>query len=392
MRIELVDLFYFALPNIEDRADGSQDSFLVRLRSDSGLEGYGESDSSPLIAIACYCAPMSHSNIVALSQSLLGQTLEGPEDIRRIYNHARRRAMDVAHFPHAWAAADIALWDLLGKATGQPVYRLLGYDRALPKRAYASFVFPDTPEKAAALAAESRRRGFTAVKFGWGPMGHRGLEYDVELVRQARRGLGDDAALMIDAGCVWGEDVSAALARSRAFAPFRPTWLEEPLHTEAVDAYARLRAESPLAIAAGEGCNTLRAAEDLLVNGRLDFLQIDPGRIGGITPAFDALRLAQREGRTFVNHTFKSHLSLAAAMSVMAGEPSAPWVEYCESDSPLVRGLVANPIELDGHGQVRLTDRPGLGVEVNLKAVAQYARAVTMSIDGRIIGASTMPA
>src|SRR5580765_8337457 len=115
MKIEHIDLYYFARSEIEDKADGSQDSFVVRVRSDSGLEGYGESDSSPLLALASYCTPMSHSNIVRLSESLIGQSLESPADIRRIYQHARRRALDMAQFPHAYAAADIALWDLLGK-------------------------------------------------------------------------------------------------------------------------------------------------------------------------------------------------------------------------------------------------------------------------------------
>lgn len=386
MKIESIDLFYIALPDIADEADGSQDSFVVRIRSDTGLEGFGESDSSPLIAMACYFTPMSHSNIVNLRQCLLGQTIECPEDIRRIYQHARRRALDMAHFPHAYAAADIALWDLAGKFLGKPAWELLGYERALPKRAYASYVFPDTPEQTRDLADQARRAGFTAAKFGWGPMGRHNKKFDVDLVGGARKGLGPDAALMIDAGTVWDEDVDTVLDRAEAFAPFDVTWLEEPLSPQSVEAYSKLHGRAAIPIAAGEGCDTVRAAEDLLVNGKVNFLQIDPGRIGGITPAWQALQLARKHGVTFVNHTFKSHISLAAAIAVLAGEPTAPWVEYCQSGSPLVQRPVKNPICIDARGNLHPAQGPGLGIEVDLSAVAEYIRQVTISVDGQVIG------
>src|SRR6059058_1821183 len=171
MKIESIDLFYFALPQIRDIADGSQDCFIVRIRSDTNEQGFGESDSSPLVAMACYMAPMSHSNIVNLKESLIGQQLDSPEDIERIYRHCKRRAMDIAHFPHAYAAADIALWDLLGKHLKMSVYQLLGYSKQYAKRAYASHLFPQTPEETSQVARSACERGFSAVKFGWGPIG-----------------------------------------------------------------------------------------------------------------------------------------------------------------------------------------------------------------------------
>ena len=385
MKIQSIDLFYFALPQIHDIADGSQDSFIVRVRSDDGVEGFGESDSSPLVAMACYCAPTSHSNIVNIRSSLIGQTIDSVEDIRRLHRLAGRRALDIAHFPHAYAAVDIALWDMLGKKLARPTYQMLGYRRQQAKRAYGSYLFADTPQATAALATEAQSKGFTAAKFGWGPMGRRGRDFDIDLVRHARQGLGDSTPLMVDAGTVWQSDVDTALDRARAFAAFDLTWLEEPLAPQAIDAYRRLSAATPVPIAAGEGCDTLRAAQDLVENGNVQFLQIDPGRIGGITPAFDALQMATQHGVTFVNHTFKSHISLAAAMAVFAGHDQCPWVEYCGGDSPLVRRIVANPIEPDEQGMVALHEAPGLGVDVQLDAVRQFARQVRIEIDGTIV-------
>jgi L-alanine-DL-glutamate epimerase-like enolase superfamily enzyme len=389
MKIERIDLFYFALPEIKDQSDGSQDSFIVRVRTDTGLEGYGESDSSPLLALAAYTMPMSHSNLVNLSEVLIGRRIDTPDDIRAAYAFAKRRALDMAHFPHAYAAADIALWDVLGKHLNKPVYRLLGHGQNLAKRAYASVLFQDTPVATGELAAQARRLGFRAAKFGWGPLGQRGAKFDIDLVRQARAGLGNDAALMVDAGTVWQDDDATALQRAQAFAAFNLTWLEEPLSTEAVAAYGRLSRKSPVPIAAGEGCNTYRAAEDLLENGGLAYLQIDPGRIGGITPSFDAYQLARRRGAIFVNHTFKSQISLAAAMAVFAGDETMPWVEFCQSGSPLITGLVRTPIQIDPSGQVRLHEKPGLGMEVSLEAVRPFAHHASISLDGRIIGESS---
>lgn len=385
MKIEQIDLFYFAVPEIKDQSDGSQDSFIVRIRTDNGLEGFGESDSSPLLAIAAYTTPMSHSNLVNLSEILIGRRIDSPDDIRAAYAFAKRRALDMAQFPHAYAAADIALWDLLGKHLKQPVYQLLGHRQSVPKRAYSSNLFQATPEATAQVAAQARARGFRAAKFGWGPMGRNGAAFDVELVRQARAGLGDAPALMVDAGTIWQEDDATALQRAKAFAPFEVTWLEEPLCTEAVQAYGRLARQSPIPIAGGEGCNTYRAVEDLAENGGLAYLQVDPGRIGGITPAFATYELAKRRGVVFVNHTYKSQISLAAAMAVFAGDTHMPWVEFCQSDSPLITGLVSTPIQIDANGEVCLPARPGLGIDVSLETVRQFARRVSITVDGQII-------
>lgn len=293
--------------------------------------------------------------------------------------------MDIAHFPHAYAAADIALWDLLGKNEKKPVYQLLGYDRQYSKRAYASVLFEDTPEATGIRARQIREQGFTAAKFGWGPIGQKNEAFDIDLVRCAREGLGDDVALMVDAGVAWGDDWETAHRRSEAFREFNPTWLEEPLSPEAVKAYGKLSKRSKVSIAAGEGCDTLRSVEDLLENGGVHFLQIEAGRIGGITPSFEALQMAKKHEAIYVNHTFKSHLSLSAALSVFAGEPSAIWLEYCDTGSPLIRNMVDNPLNLDAKGLVRLHEQPGLGMNLCLDSMKEFSRQVTIAIDGKPI-------
>ncbi|MBN1685839.1 MAG: mandelate racemase/muconate lactonizing enzyme family protein [Spirochaetales bacterium] len=388
MRIEAIDLFYVALPEVTDAADGTQDSFLVRVRTDDGLEGWGESDASPLVSLAAYVCPMSHGNIINLSDSLLGEKVETPEDIRRLHFKAHRRAMDIEQVDHAQSAVDIALWDLVGRRLGKPVYALLGYERTYPKLPYCSVLFGDDPQSTRRIAEAIRNKGYRAAKFGWGPMGQ-DEETDIALVRAAREGLGPGSRLMVDAGVAWHLDAETAYKRACQFAPFEVTWLEEPLFAGAVEQYARLKElGSPVAIAGGEGCNTYRAAEDFIRHGRPDFVQIDVGRIGGITTTDEVCRLARREGVIFVNHTFKSHLQLAASLHVLGGVEEFQFLEYPDTPSPLARDLTTRRILRDEDGLVRAPEGPGLGIEVNMDTVRTYLRPVRIEIDGRTVFAS----
>jgi L-alanine-DL-glutamate epimerase-like enolase superfamily enzyme len=267
-----------------------------------------------------------------------------------------------------------------------PVYELLDGAAAVarPKRPYASSLFGDTPEETRDRAAERRALGFDAAKFGWGPMGRGGRDADVALVSAARDGLGPEALLLVDAGWAWGEDVETARQRAEDFAPFGVGWLEEPLLPEAVDAYGRLTSGgTAIPIAAAESSGRFRDAEDFLVNGGLDFVQIDAGRIGGITPSHQVRKLCEARGATYVNHTFKSHLSLAAALHVFAAAERFELLEYAVGGSPLATDLVRDPLARRPDGTVTVPDRPGLGITVDRDTVRRYLRPVRITVDGR---------
>ena len=288
MKIIAVDPFYLKMPQITDTADGTQDTLVVRIQTDEGITGWGECDASPLVSLAAYCCPMSHGNIINIRESLIGETLDNPNDVVRLHEKALRNGLDIQQIHHAYSGADIALWDIAGQKLGEPIYRLLDpQSQSYSKLPYASVLFGETPEETHQIAVQLREQGYRAAKFGWGPMGKFGEENDLALVRAAREGMGEDAQIMIDAGVVWGDDYETAYARAKRFAQFSPTWLEEPLAPDAIEAYVALSKQNPpVPIAAGEGSGTYRMAEDLVLHGGIQFVQIDVGRIGGITDAF----------------------------------------------------------------------------------------------------------
>ena len=386
MKITAVDPFYLRMPNITTAADGTQDTLLVRIRTDTGIEGWGECDASPLVSLAVYCCPMSHGNIINIRTSLIGETLEGPDDVVRLSETVLRNGLDIQQIQHAYSGAEIALWDVIGQQLDRPVYRLLAEmsgtsDIAHPKLPYASVLFGDTPEATYRIAVNLRERGYRAAKFGWGPMGKFGEANDIALVRAAREGMGTEAQIMIDAGVVWGTDHETAHKRAEAFAQFSPTWLEEPLAPDAIDAYGALTQKHPsVPIAAGEGSNTYRMAEDLITHGGIQFVQIDAGRIGGIMPSFQVRQLAEQHGIQYVNHTFKSHLSLAASLHVFATNPDFNLLEYPAAGSELSQCLVKEPFAVESDGTVRVKELPGLGVHVDTEAIRPYLAPVQIEV------------
>ncbi len=393
----MIDLFYVALPKITRTADGTQDSLVVRIRTDNGLEGWGECDSSPLVSMTAYVMPMSHSNIININEALIGETLDSPEDVIRLRNKAGEYGLDIQQLDHAVAGADIAMWDVLGKHLGEPVWKLIGHTASHKKLPYASVLFGDTPTETRAAANSIIQRDFRAVKFGWGPMGRGSLEDDIALVQAARDGLDPDTKLMVDAGVIWGDNVDAAYERAVAFAELGATWLEEPLRSEEVGAYKelsdRVRANGiNIGIAGGEGADFYRAADDMMTNAGLDFVQIDVGRIGGITEAKRVADKAHQLGIQYVNHTFKSHLSVAASIHVFAGYEEFDLTEYPAGDSPLILGLTdPTGIFRDPEGLIQAPDIPGLGVKVNPDTLAQYQHHVKIQIDNKTLFESSQP-
>jgi L-rhamnonate dehydratase len=372
MKITDVEAIVLRQPAIDEGiADGSQDDLLIRVHTDEGITGVGEVDSAPEIARAAVMAGGSHSNSLGLRDVLVGRD---PTDVDGAW-HAMYRGMIYAGrrgvVLHAMSGVDLALWDIRGKASGVPVSALLGTPRRDRVRAYASRLMPETPAEVADAVGALRARGFTAVKLGWGPLG-RDPRHDVRLAEAARAAGGDGMDVLIDAGFGYGGDAGAAIGVARELEGLGVRWLEEPFEPDNFEAYAALADAVALPVAAGEQDTTWWGFRELIERARVDVVQPDVTRCGGLSEAVRIARLARERGVACVPHAWKTGIVKAASLHLNAVLEDAWYQEYCVAETPLNTGLTVERLELDRDGTVAVPRGPGLGVTVDEEVVARF--------------------
>src|SRR3954463_9823595 len=357
MKITSVEAIYLRQPEVKFQCDSGQDALLVRVKTDAGITGIGEVDSNPMAVKGAIDGPFSHTTATGLAQVVIG---EDPFETERLWHRMYRANIyggrRGAGF-HAMSGIDIALWDIKGKALGLPIWKLLGGGFHQKIRCYASSLFGPTPEETGNLARRYRDQGFTAVKFGWDPMG-RDAKTDVALVREARKGLGPDLDLMIDAGLVF--DAKTAIQRARAFEEYNPFWFEEPLLPDDYEGYAKLSAASPLRIAAGERESERKSFLELMDVGRVDVVQVDLTRCGGFTEAMKIASLAADRGLRVANHGFSTYINVHAALHWLNAVPNALIAEFVVQENTSLRErLTKNHVRMK-NGFLPVPDGPGL--------------------------------
>src|SRR5262249_8224731 len=236
----------------------------------------------------------------------------------------------------AMSGIEIALWDIAGKVTGRPVYQLLGGAFRKQFRAYASILFGDTPPETETIGRRLAQQGYRAGKFGGGPMGQSEAS-DLAHVRAARQGIGPDVELMVDAGLCW--DTATALRRARQFEPFNLTWLEEPLHPDNLQGYARLSAASPMRIAAGEEICDIKEFQQMRGVGGIGVAQWAVTRVGGLARSKRIGWDSYERHRLCVNHSYKTGINIAASLHFVAALPNSHYFEYCVEQGDLRKHL-----------------------------------------------------
>jgi D-galactarolactone cycloisomerase len=274
---------------------------------------------------------------------------------------------------HAISGIDIALWDILGQVTGQPVGRLLGgryRERVLP---YASLLM-DQPEPLAEHLRAIAARGFRAFKIGWGPFGRVSHDLDERIVRAAREAVGPDAKLMVDAGgsdAFWTNGLKWALRTAEMLAEYDVAWFEEALSPDALDDYIALRQQAPLPISGGEVLTRRQSFMPWLQAGAFDIVQPDVTKVGGISEERRIGWMAQEHGIRFIPHGWNTAVGLAADLQLSSAFPGTDLVEYIDG-SPYVDEIVAEPWRLDEDGMLAIPDGPGLGVRLDMEAVGRF--------------------
>ncbi len=371
MKIEHVTATQLRLPQVANVFDGTQDVLVVQVMTDSGETGLGEVVSSSYVAKGIIEAPRSGGGRHGLREAVLGMDAT---DIDAVWKHMYdatawygRRGVAI----HAMSGIEMALWDLKGKAEGTPVYRLLGGTEVPPPqpriRAYASVLWGDTLDATLANAQRLLEQGFSALKFGFGPFGLGDISEDVQTLKAVRQSLGDSPELMVDVGRKWSAE--RAVEECAALADAGLGWIEEPLHPDDLTGYRELCATSQVPIAGAETEETAAQFEDYLDAG-LSVIQPDLGRCG-LRTGMRLSAMARERGRRCVPHCFASGINTTAAIHWMAAS-GGDLVEYPMGDSPLRRDLVEGVPPL-ANGTVGPSDRPGLGVELNLELLERYA-------------------
>jgi L-alanine-DL-glutamate epimerase-like enolase superfamily enzyme len=378
MKITAVDLLILEAPGGYEAPEGADEAYgfrylgIVRIQTDAGITGYADVETQPHVARAVVEAPSEGATpgFQGLRSVLLG---EDPFELERLW---QKMYLASVYYGRRGAAIqvisgiDIALWDIVGKAVRQPVYKLLGGGNRDKVRAYASTLFRPDP---AAIAEACRRyldQGFTAVKFGWGVFGQ-DLDRDVRLVEAARRALGDRHDLLVDAGWLVHRTPKEAIRLVRQLEPYRPFFVEEPLHPEDYDGYAQLADAVDTLIASGEQEATEWGFRMLIERGRIDVVQPDISRCGGFTTARKIVHMAELHNRLCVPHAWVSDLLTAASLHLNAFMRRSVFVEFNVTSGPLSREICREPVRLRD-GYLEVPQGPGLGVEVDESVLAKY--------------------
>ncbi len=332
---------------------GTRKQIVVRVRTDAGLVGLGEAFA--------YGAPLAVCNVIAesLAPMLIGQD---PARIEALVDLMHRGTMIYGRRGlgmFAISGVEIALWDLLGKARGAPVYELLGGATRPRLPVYASLLRYDSPDEVAQACRQYAAQGFTRLKIH---------QTDVASVRAAREAVGDGVELMLDTNCPWTPD--EAIAMARALEPYRLFWLEEPVWPpEDYRGLARVCRATATPIASGENESTLYGFREIIDGGAADILQPSITKVGGISEFKKIATLAQAANLPVAPHSFYFGPGLAATLHVAATFGGAMPVEFPtgEYETPfLAHPLVARD------GWMEVPSGPGLGVEINEDALRRH--------------------
>jgi L-alanine-DL-glutamate epimerase-like enolase superfamily enzyme len=361
-------------------------ALLVELGTEDGEVGIGES--------AIYGGPASVVETMIhdeLAPRIVGEDPTRPEWLWQVMTGRSHQHGDGGVLPAAVSGLDIAMWDLMGRRAGLPLYRLLGGYRD-EVRAYASAGFYAEGKDAQGLADEARgyaEKGFRHVKIKVGrttdtpvnPLVHMEapgfatvtFAEDLRRVVAVREALGDDVHIMVDANNAWTKPT--ALEAGRGFERLGIHWFEEPVATDDRKGSAALAAALSVPIAGYETRTGLAGFRDLIADGAVDIVQPDAIWSGGITACRRIAALAVAAGLPCVPHVFSTAVSLVANLHFIASLPNSYLLEFDQNPNALRSELLDRPITPDERGVVAVPDGPGLGVRLDPETLRLYAAA-----------------
>ncbi|CAB4665045.1 unannotated protein [freshwater metagenome] len=280
---------------------------------------------------------------------------------------------------HTISGIDIALWDILGQVTGQPISRLLGGIYRNRVRPYASVLMQE-PKDLVPVLADLKAQGFTAFKIGWGPFGRVSKEVDRAIVAAARKTIGDDSLLAVDAGgsdAYWHSDPKWAINTAHMLAEYNVAWFEEAMTPDDYKGFADLTAASPVPISGGEVLTRRQTFQPYLMDRLVNIIQPDVTKVGGISEFMRIAQTAEDQHVRVIPHGWNTAVGLAVDLQLAAALPRTDLVEYC-TGSAYIDAIVVNPWTLDSEGMLEISTKPGLALELDQKAVLHFTGGIDL--------------
>lgn len=338
---------------------------LVAVLTSEGVVGWGSVFTSE---------DLVRASLAVLRPLYLGESALEPERVSEKLHQNTFWQGRGGSITHAISGIDMALWDILGKVSGQPVGRLLGGRYRDRVRPYASLLMRQ-PERMADDLLPVKAQGFRAFKIGWGPFGKQSFAVDEAIVRASRDALGPDALLMVDAGAsdaYWPQGYKWALRTAEMLSAYDVSWFEEPLPPDALQDFVALRRAATVPIAGGEVLTRRQAFQPWLEAGAFDIVQPDVTKVGGLSEQRRIAWMANEHGVRFIPHGWNTAVGLASDLQIASAFAGTNLVEYL-TGSPFIDEIAAGGWRLDQDGMLPIPDRPGFGIEIDPDALARYS-------------------
>ncbi len=340
---------------------------LIVVRTDEGVSGIGSVfTNSGLVRAA----------LGVLEPLYVGELALEPERVsEKLHQHTFWLGRG-GSLTHTISGIDIALWDILGQVTGQPVGRLLGGRYRERVKPYASLLMDD-PGPMTEQLSRPPRAGSAPSRSAGDRLGESSNQLDEQIVRAARDAIGPEAQLMVDPGgsdAFWPNGLKWALRTAEMLADYNVAWFEEALKPDALDDFVILRRQAALPISGGEVLTRRQSFAPWLEAGAFDIVQPDVTKVGGISEERRIGWMAQEHGVRFIPHGWNTAIGLAADLHLSSAFPDTDLVEYIDG-SPYVDAIVAEPWQLGEDGMLAIPDAPGLGIRLDLDTIKRYGDA-----------------
>tara|TARA_B100001250_G_scaffold412596_1_gene444254 strand:- start:265 stop:1404 length:1140 start_codon:yes stop_codon:yes gene_type:complete len=338
---------------------------LVEVITDEGVVGLGSVYTS---------AKLVEGSLNLLRPMLIGENAIEPVRVSEKLHQStfwQGRGGAVTHFI---SGIDIALWDIFGKVTNQPISRLLGGRYRDKVKAYGSLLMTE-PKDLSPRLEDAVSRGFQAIKMGWGPFGRVSAAMDEAIVKTARETVGADVELMVDAGGsdrYWPHGYKWALETAKMLKDYGIVWFEEALRPDDLQGFIKLTENAPLPITSCEVITRRQAFMPWIEQRAVDYIQPDVTKVGGISEEYRIAMHAYDHSILFVPHGWNTAVGLAADLQLVAAVPTARWVEYI-TPAPYIEDLVTKPFDLDKDGFLSIPESAGLGIKWDTEGIEKFS-------------------